>query len=762
MRTKNIASHSLVLLIILAFIYVTFGHQILFHNKTLSSIPGNPWLDNAVVDLWEAPTAKIVSSMLSDFELPLWNKSIGIGVPLFSDPVNSLFSPFKFIVYAFPNAFGWDIVTLLRLFLLIFFSYLLFFHLGINRWISVFAAILLGFSGHVFYFLNLVLMNSLVFTPLVLLGILAGCEKKYRLSLWSLSIGISLMILGGVFVDFLLTTIYGFFIILVYLIMNLFQRAGAKEYLTILKIGLYVLIGILISSIYLIPYLEARTVAIPLLQTGRSTAVFNSLWYFLGLFFNNLCVTPANKSHYYMNFRQYLHLICIPGFFFALISLFVKDQKYKYFIVGSLLFFLFYFFKLYDFKFIQFINNIPILQDIRFEKYQGNFNLTFYLLSAVGYNFAFNNRDKNIYRILFILLTLGTAALPYLYVYHYHLGKIIWKDYALLPLKILFFYLLFFIKDTKVIPTILKNIILLLIISFIVFSQISIDMKHTFANRRELYPDMKQISEEIKKKTSPNNRILPMTGRDPRVWSAFGLNDVRNACIICTKRYYNFFKNHIEHYTCWTVSILCYNRPDKINLRLAEFIGVKYLIINRSQIGALAQNDYKNYKISDSFSDKVIVELLNPTPLISLYDGLILSTPEEILTTITTGSYDLKKVYVEEPLLKMNPSEKQQEFSVSNVSWRNNAISAETESNKDSMLVLNSEFFPGWKAYVDNRRTPIFRANYLFQGIQLPSGKHLVEFRYRPDSLLIGSILSLIGIVAVFVLSHFIKKRHNH
>ena len=147
--------------------------------------------------------------------------------------------------------------------------------------------------------------------------------------------------------------------------------------------------------------------------------------------------------------------------------------------------------------------------------------------------------------------------------------------------------------------------------------------------------------------------------------------------------------------------------------------------------------------------------------MISLYDGLIVSTPEEILRIITTDSNDLKKVYVEEPLSKMNSSEKQQEFSVSNVSWQNNAISAEIESNKDSILVLNSEFFPGWKAYVDDRRTPIFRANYLFQGIQLPSGKHLVEFRYRPDSLLIGSILSLIGIVAVFVLSYFLKKRHN-
>jgi hypothetical protein len=292
-------------------------------------------------------------------------------------------------------------------------------------------------------------------------------------------------------------------------------------------------------------------------------------------------------------------------------------------------------------------------------------------------------------------------------------------------------------SDIKAFPTIFKNTVLLSIISFIVFSQISIDMKHTFANRRELYPDMKQISEEIKKRTSPNSRILPLTGRDPRVWSAFGLNDVRNACIICTRRYYNFFKNHIEHNTCYTISILCYNRPDKIDLRLAEFIGVKYLITNKG-----------------------IIELSNPTPLISVYDEFTVATPEQIVETITTGANDLKKVYLEEQVSNKPSPSNQLEYSVSNMLWGNNTISAEVQTNKDSILVVNSEFFPGWKAYVDNRRTSIFRANYLFQGIQLPSGKHLVEFRYRPDSLLIGSILSLIGIVAVFILNYFMKKRH--
>ena len=635
-------SNFLIILIILIFIYGTFGHQILFHNKTLFSIGVNPWLDSVVGYSYTAPTVKIVSSMLSNFELPLWNKSIGIGVPLFSGPGNSLFSPFNFIVYAFPNTYGWDIVTLLRLFLLIFFSYLLFSHMGINRWISIFTAILFGYSGHIFYFLNLFHMNSLVFTPLVILGIFAGCEKKYRLSLWLLAVGIPLMIFGGGLLDFLLTAIYGFFIIFVYLIWNLFQRAGFEKYFNILRIISYSLIGILISSIFLIPYLEVRTVAIPP-YTGRSTAVFNSLWYFLGLFFNKLCITPDNISHYYMDFRQYLHLICIPGFFLALISLVTKNQKYRYFIVGSLLFFLFYFFKLYNFKFIQFINNIPLLQDIRFEKYQGTFNLTFYLLSAIGYNFVFTNKNKIIYNIFFILLALGTSMLPFIYVNYYGVGYENLHKYAYLPLYILGFYLFFILSKyfIKGIPDLIRNCILLLFISLIVFSQIWIDMKHSFADRREQFPNMQQISKEIKNKISSDSRIFPVTieaTEGPRVWSAFGFNDVRDASVIHTKRYYNFFKKYIEYNTCWHFHIFCSNRPDKINLRLAEYIGVRYLIISENQMEALRQNKYKNYKIIENSGRYLIVELLNPTPLFYVYDEVIFGNPDQILNYIINNS----------------------------------------------------------------------------------------------------------------------------
>jgi len=82
-------------------------------------------------------------------------------------------------------------------------------------------------------------------------------------------------------------------------------------------------------------------------------------------------------------------------------------------------------------------------------------------------------------------------------------------------------------------------------------------------------------------------------------------------------------------------------------------------------------------------------------------------------------------------------------YDISNVLWKNNLISGKISSNKDALLAVNSQYFPGWNAYVDGKRVPIFRANYLFQGIKVTKGEHAIEFKYIPISLILGSLFSI-------------------
>ena len=51
----------------------------------------------------------------------------------------------------------------------------------------------------------------------------------------------------------------------------------------------------------------------------------------------------------------------------------------------------------------------------------------------------------------------------------------------------------------------------------------------------------------------------------------------------------------------------------------------------------------------------------------------------------------------------------------------------------------------GWNAYLDGKKIPYFRADYLLRGAQLPSGNHQVEFKFEPASYYTGEAISLIA-----------------
>jgi len=60
-------------------------------------------------------------------------------------------------------------------------------------------------------------------------------------------------------------------------------------------------------------------------------------------------------------------------------------------------------------------------------------------------------------------------------------------------------------------------------------------------------------------------------------------------------------------------------------------------------------------------------------------------------------------------------------------------------------LVLRDLYWPGWKATVDGRPASLYPADGAFRAVRLQPGTNEVRFRYRPASVGIGSVLSLLG-----------------
>ncbi|MCS7001250.1 MAG: YfhO family protein, partial [Dehalococcoidia bacterium] len=94
----------------------------------------------------------------------------------------------------------------------------------------------------------------------------------------------------------------------------------------------------------------------------------------------------------------------------------------------------------------------------------------------------------------------------------------------------------------------------------------------------------------------------------------------------------------------------------------------------------------------------------------------------------------------------------------SRVVWedsREMAIRLRVTSGIDQYLVVTDTYYPGWRARVNGVETPIHRANYLFRGIVIPAGEHVVEFTYEPPLFWLGFQITLgvaVGVIAAWAI----------
>ncbi len=84
------------------------------------------------------------------------------------------------------------------------------------------------------------------------------------------------------------------------------------------------------------------------------------------------------------------------------------------------------------------------------------------------------------------------------------------------------------------------------------------------------------------------------------------------------------------------------------------------------------------------------------------------------------------------------------------------------ESNIDQKLIRLDNFYPGWRAFVDNQAVIVLPFEKVYQSISMPAGFHLVTFKFLPKTFFYGSILSFTGIVLTLILAIFLWSKKFH
>jgi hypothetical protein len=85
-------------------------------------------------------------------------------------------------------------------------------------------------------------------------------------------------------------------------------------------------------------------------------------------------------------------------------------------------------------------------------------------------------------------------------------------------------------------------------------------------------------------------------------------------------------------------------------------------------------------------------------------------------------------------------------------------------SSDDTGLIIFSEiFYPkGWKAYINDQEVTVERFNYILRGLEVPKGKHRLEFVFDPTIVKLSSNISLFSTLGfVFIILVMILKRKN-
>jgi Bacterial membrane protein YfhO len=95
--------------------------------------------------------------------------------------------------------------------------------------------------------------------------------------------------------------------------------------------------------------------------------------------------------------------------------------------------------------------------------------------------------------------------------------------------------------------------------------------------------------------------------------------------------------------------------------------------------------------------------------------------------------------------------------------YKPNHLKYTSNNSNDGFAVFSEIYYKnGWNATIDGKEVSIYKVNYTLRGLEIPKGKHTIEFKFEPQVVKTGSTIALfssIGMVLLIVGGVYFDKK---
>lgn len=765
-----------------------FKHTVPFPGNLLVSFY-NPWIPYK----WEGytdipnkpigfdnlrifyPLRKLTIEQLLRGQWPLWNPYNFSGTIHLATYQSAVFHPLSFLFLIFPQIDAWSAIIIFQPFLSCVFMYLFLREINFSKKASIFGAITFSFSGYLIVWWQESFMSvySGIFLPLILFSI----EKIYKkLSAWYfylLTLSLAFSILSGWFQ----MTFYVWFFSVAWVIFR-YVTGSKKQSRLLLWIAAAYMLAIFISAIHLFPSIEGYIFS----ARGNTDAKFIFDSYLLPFrqlivflapdFFGN----PAAYNYFGGGFyyEKVLYIGILPLFFVLYELITKKVTKEEKFFKLTWLVTLSLAFSLPTSWLILYHAKLPFLSVMLPTRIIFLFIFASSVLTCFGIEKYFSRPlRKKVFFFIYGVFIVGLISAG-LYAYFFFETSPINHRAITLRNLILPTIILCISGLCVYIGSLSKlkgNIYyIFLILTFLPVAYFANKYLY-FSNRSFIYPQT-PLFDELKK-ISKNDRFWA-TGEayiEKNFATYFHLFSPEGYDSLYIKRYGELLfaalnKGKFSQQIPRTDAIISNVSPSEVlndhyRKRLLSLLGVRYIVTKNYSESEKEKviPSFENFRLVWKDNAFVIYEYKGALPRVFLASNYLVEKDEQkILDAIFSEDINLLNTVIleESPnvILKNNNTGK-----ADIIAYEPNRVVLETVSDENAMLFISDNFYPGWKAFVDNNETKIYRANYSFRGIVVPEGKHTVLFIYKPLLFSIGLYTTFFSLVVVFFLGVYIYRR---